>query len=56
MLFNGDRVTGEIKSYASGRLTLDTDIASNVSIKWNRIVSITSDKQFEIETPDGLYH
>jgi hypothetical protein len=56
LLFNGDRVTGEIKSYASGRLTLDTDIASNVSIKWNRIVSITSDKQFEIETPDGLYH
>ena len=56
VLFNGDRVTGEIKSYSSGRLTLDTDIASNVSIKWNRIVSITSAKQFEIETPDGLYH
>ncbi len=56
VLFNGDRVTGEIKSYSAGRLYLSTDIASDVSIKWNKIVSIASDKQFEIETTGGLYH
>jgi len=56
VLFNGDRVTGEIKSYASGRLSVETDIGSDLSLKWNRITSITSAKQFEVETTDGRYH
>src|SRR5450432_134147 len=56
VLFNGDHVTGEIKSYATGRLSVETDIGSDLSLKWNRITSITSDKQFEIETTDGAYH
>ena len=56
VLFNGDHVTGEIKSYAAGRLSVETDIGSDLSLKWNRITSITSDKQFEIETTDGGYH
>lgn len=56
VLFNGDRVTGEIKSYSTGRLTVDTDMAGDVSVKWNKIVSISSAKEFEIETPDGRYH
>ena len=56
VLFNGDRVTCEIKSYGDGRLTVKTDIASDISVKWNKIVSITSDKWFEIETTDGLVH
>jgi hypothetical protein len=56
VLFNGDRLTGEIKSYASGRLSVSTDVASDVSVKWNKILSITSDKQFEIETTGGRYH
>jgi Protein of unknown function, DUF481 len=56
VLFNGDRVTCEIKSYKQGRLTVSTDIASDISIKWNKIVSITSDKVFEIETTDGFVH
>jgi hypothetical protein len=55
VLFNGDHVTGEIKSYATGRLTVATDIGSDLSLKWNRITSITSDKQFEVETTDGVY-
>jgi len=56
VLFNGDRVTCEIKSYKQGRLSVSTDIASDISIKWNKIVSITSDKVFEIETTDGFVH
>ncbi len=56
VLFNGDHVTGEIKSYATGRLTVETDIGSDLSLKWNRITSITSDKQFEVETTDGAYY
>jgi len=56
VLFNGDRVTCEIRSYSAGRLSVKTDIASDISVKWNRIVSITSSKQFEIETADGFVH
>ena len=54
-LFNGDQVTGEIKSYSTGRITVETDIASDLSLKWNRITSITSDKRFEVELTDGTY-
>jgi Protein of unknown function, DUF481 len=56
VLFNGDHVTGEIKSYSAGRLSVETDIGSDLSLKWNRITSITSDRQFEIETTDGSYY
>jgi hypothetical protein len=53
VLTNGDRITGEIKSYASGRLTIDTSHSSWIKVKWSLIVSISSDKEFEIETADG---
>jgi hypothetical protein len=56
VLFNGDRVTCEIRSYDAGRLSVKTDIASDISIKWNKIVSISSDKWFEIETTDARTH
>lgn len=55
VLFNGDHVTGEIKTYAAGRLSVETDIGSDLSLKWNRITSITSDKEFEVEATDGSY-
>ncbi len=56
VLFNGDHVTGEIKTYATGRLSVETDIGSDLSLKWNRITSITSAKQFEVEAIDGTYY
>ena len=43
VLFNGDRVTCEIRSYSAGRLSVKTDIASDISVKWNKITSIASD-------------
>jgi hypothetical protein len=56
VLVNGDRVTGEIKTYASGRLTVDTSHSSWIKVKWSLIASISSDKQFDVETIDGLHH
>ncbi|HEY7369053.1 MAG TPA: DUF481 domain-containing protein [Thermoanaerobaculia bacterium] len=56
VLNNGDTVTGEIKGYSQGRLSLDTDHSGVISIKWSKIVSIASDKQFDIETTDGIHH
>jgi len=56
VLANGDRVTGEIKSYDAGRLTVDTSHSSWIKVKWSLIASITSDKQFDVETIEGLHH
>jgi hypothetical protein len=56
VLQNGDRVTGEIKSYDQGRLTVDTSHSSWIKIKWSLVVSITSDKIFDVETVDGVHH
>ncbi len=55
-LSNGDRVTGEIKYYASGRLTVDTSHSSWIKVKWSLITSISSDKEFDVETIDGVHH
>jgi hypothetical protein len=56
VLLNGDHYTGEIKSYSQGRVTLDTSAAGWISIKWNKILSITSNKQYDVETIDGVHH
>lgn len=56
VLLNGDTYTGEIKSYDQGRLTLDTAAASWISVKWNHLVSISSDKRYDVETIDGVHH
>jgi hypothetical protein len=53
LLSNGDRITGEIKGYSQGRLSVDTDVASYVKIRWNKIASIESSKQFELQAVDG---
>ena len=55
VMADGDRYTGEIKSYGEGRLKLDTKDAGVVSIKWNKIGSIASEKVFDIELPDGSH-
>jgi hypothetical protein len=56
VLQGGDRITGEIKSYDQGRLTVDTSHSSWIKIKWSLVVSITSDKIFDVETVDGVHH
>ena len=56
VLLNGDHFTGEIKSYNQGRVVLDTSVAGWISMKWNKILSIKSSKQFDVETIDGLHH
>ena len=56
ILSNGDRITGEIKSYSRGRLTVDTSHSGWVSIKWSLVLSVESNKQFDVETTDGVHH
>jgi len=51
---SGDRLIGEIKNVEKDVLTLSTDYSdSDFKIKWDKIVSIESDRQFLLETFDG---
>jgi putative salt-induced outer membrane protein YdiY len=50
----GDRLVGEIKKVEKDVLTLSTDYSdSDFKIKWEKIVSIESERQFLLETFDG---
>lgn len=51
--FNGDRLTGEIKSLAYGRLTLSTDYMGTVQIEWPDVVRVESPQEFLVEDVDG---
>ncbi|HEX2339016.1 MAG TPA: DUF481 domain-containing protein, partial [Vicinamibacterales bacterium] len=51
---SGDRLVGEIKSVAKDVLTFETDYSdADFKIKWEKIASIQSDRQFLVETFDG---
>ena len=55
VMINGDRNTGEIRSYDEGRLVLSTSNQGDIKIKWAKIASITSDKTFDLELSDGMH-
>ena len=54
-MINGDRNTGEIKSYDEGRLVLSTSNQGDIKIKWAKIASIESEKTFDLELTDGTH-
>src|SRR5580765_301712 len=50
----GDRLVGEIKKVEKDVLTLSTDYSdSDFKIKWEKIASIESERQFIVETFKG---
>ncbi len=56
VLTNGDHLTGEIKGLSRGRLSLDMSATTGViSIKWDRVASLTTTSRFEVETSDGAH-
>lgn len=54
VLRNGDVLTGEFRQLSRGLVTLKTDAASTISVKWPRVLTAVTDKQFEITTHDGI--
>lgn len=54
LLRNGDVITGEFRQLSRGLVTLKTDAASTISVKWPRVLTAVTDKQFEITTADGI--
>lgn len=56
ILYNGDRVTGEIKSLDSGILELSTDSMGTIKIEWQDIARLESKHFYEIRTSAGARH
>ena len=50
---NGDSLTGELLGLQRGQAALKTDAASTIYVKWPRVLTVTSSKQFEIHLDDG---
>jgi hypothetical protein len=55
-LYNGDHVTGEVKSLESGILKLSTDSMGTIKIEWQDIARLESDHFYEIRISDGARH
>lgn len=52
-LLNGDRITGEVKSFDKGLLQLSTDAMRKVNIEYEDINTMFSNKYFEFRTHSG---
>jgi uncharacterized protein DUF481 len=52
-LGNGDRITGEIKGLARGRLEFSTDDVGTLEIEWVKIMKVEAIREFEVITTDG---
>jgi hypothetical protein len=52
-VINGDRMVGEMKDLKRGQLQFKTDAMSTVYVKWPKVVTVATDKVFEIELADG---
>jgi hypothetical protein len=53
VLRNGDVLTGDIKGMSRGKLDLNTDDAGRPSIKWDKVLRVTSVYSYEVELTSG---
>lgn len=53
LLRNGNIITGEIKNMKFAKLSYDVDGPGTVSIKWEHIVKISSNKTFQVTMQNG---
>jgi hypothetical protein len=53
VLRNGDRVTGEVKQLSYGQLEFKTDDMGTLYIEWDKIASVTTTQQLQVELTDG---
>ena len=53
-LYNGDRITGEVKSLEGGILSVSTDSMGTVKIEWQDIARLESKYYHEVRTSDGV--
>ena len=53
VLRNGDRITGEVKGLARGKLDYSTDDAGRLSVEWEKVARLTSANSFDVEDSFG---
>ena len=54
MVRNGDRMEGEIKGLQRGQLEFKMDaMSSTVYVEWPKVITVKTDKTFEIQLADG---
>ena len=53
LLKNGNTITGEIKNMKFAKLSYDVDGPGTISIKWEHVVKISSDKTFQVTMQNG---
>jgi hypothetical protein len=56
VLWNGNTITGEVKSLQQGKLKYKTDHAGTIYIEWEFVHSLTSLTFFDIETEQGVHY
>jgi hypothetical protein len=56
MVRNGDRMVGEIKGLERGQLEFKTDAMKTVYVQWPKVVTVITDKTFEILLDDGTMY
>ena len=53
VFYNGDRLTGEIKSLERGKMRFNHDATGDVYIEWNTVAYLSSDQDIQAETTSG---
>jgi hypothetical protein len=53
VLQNGNEITGEVKKLEYGKLTYSTNDLGTLSVNWEKVIFIRSNKIFEIKTSQG---
>jgi len=53
---NGDRIVGEITELQRGKLEFSTDAMSTVYVQWPEVVTVETDKVFEVQLDDGTVY
>jgi len=53
VLYNGDRITGEVQALRGGLVTLGTDAMGTVDVEWKEVASIHSRYYYEIRLASG---
>jgi len=55
VLWNGNIITGEVKSLQQGKLKFKTDHAGTIYIEWAFINALTSSSFFDVENEEGVH-
>jgi putative salt-induced outer membrane protein YdiY len=51
---NGDRLTGEVKGLAHGKLQFSTDATDTIAIEWDKVASLETKQLLQVELTSGM--